>query len=350
MKRVIALVLTFVLVLSFAACGNKSEDGQQPVTQTKEQTTDQTKEEKPAEKPEEKAGWVPKETVNTIVPFKAGGAADLLTRSLSALIDCELIVTNIEGSSGLVGTQQVYDSEPDGYTLLSHNCCNLLANYLNGATEVSMAEELTLLGFMVADDICITTSKETGWKTLDEAIAYMKDNPGKIKVGLPGSASFSAALIQAILNKAEVEAVYVPYDGGAASRTALLSGEIQLDVTTGGDILSYVESGDIIPLVTCGEERSATYTEAPTLKELGYDIAVGLYRGIYGPPNMDEEIVEYFAEQFERAVKSEQFAADAANIGFVPNWVGPEEGKKVQQSIKELLAPVYLSMGYEAKP
>jgi tripartite-type tricarboxylate transporter receptor subunit TctC len=291
----------------------------------------------------------PKEPVQCIVPWPAGGAADILTRAITKYLDFTLVPINMPGAGGLIGSQEVFNSKPDGYKLLSNNPVNLMAAYMSGALEKPLYKELTTIGYLVEDVILITTSKKTGWKNWSDVVKFAKANPKAVKVGVPGAASFSAACVLILIKEAGVDITPVPYQGGAKTRTALLGNHIQLEVTTGGDARGAVDSGDVIPIGVIANERSRFYPKVPTYKELGINVATGLPRAIFGPPGMDKETLNYLVAAFKKATNDPGFAKDCEKLSLDPKFRGPDYTVKWVSEQEKLFQPIFDAIKAEQK-
>jgi tripartite-type tricarboxylate transporter receptor subunit TctC len=200
-----------------------------------------------------------------------------------------------------------------------------------GVSEINnLWKELTLLGMVVDDWTVVGTNKQTGWKNIDDMIAYAKEHPGEIKYGLTGTGN-GMAVTQKVCDMLGIECTIVPYDGGAESRAALLGNHIQLENTQSSDARNYVASGDIIPLYVIASTRCPLFPDTPTLQELGYDLVLGAPRGYYAPPELDPQITAYYENMLEEVCKNEAFVKACADLGYVVNFVGSADGMKWQE-------------------
>lgn len=270
----------------------------------------------------------PERTISVIVPFAPGGGTDILTRAIQKYFPYPMVPINIAGASGLVGAQECYNAKPDGYTILGHNPMNLLSQSLAGTATIPLYKELKTICYMVDDYTIVTTNKNTGWKTWDDVVKAAKEKPGTIKWGTTGAAGQSAADTIRAMEAFGIECVHVPYDGGAATRTALLGNHIQLETSTGSDIRTVVESGDVIPLVAIAYNRSPFLPEVPTFRELGANVASGAPRAYYAPPGTPDEILNKLVEAFRMVSENPEFEAYVTTLGYDNKFIGPEEADK----------------------
>ena len=271
------------------------------------------------------AEWVPQKEIQCIVPFAPGGGSDILTRKIMEYIDLPfpMVAVNVEGGAGLVGAEQCAQAAPDGYTILAHNPMNLIGQGLTSGR--TLWKDLTLLGFVVDDWCVVATNKDTGWKNLDEFVAYAKEHPGEVKWGVTGTGVTMADSYRSA-QALGVECNIIPYDGGSATRSALLGNHIQIEMSTSSDIAAYVASGDEIPLFVISTVRCPSLPEIPTMIELGYNIDTGAPRAYYAPANLDPEALAYLEAKLQEVCENESFVQDCANMGFVVRFVGHDEG------------------------
>ena len=291
------------------------------------------------------AEWAPEKEIKCIVPFAPGGGSDILSRTLIDYIDLpvEMVIVNIEGGAGLVGAQECAAADPDGYTILAHNPMNLIGQGLTGTSD--LWEELTMLAFIVDDWTVVSTNKETGWTNIDDFVAYATENPGEVKWGVTGSGITVADTYNAIASLG-TECTVVPYDGGAESRAALLGNHIQIEMSTSSDIAAYVASGDVIPLFVIAPERCPSLPDIPTMVELGYDVDTGAPRAYFAPGDLDPEALAFWEEKFEEVCENPDFVQACADLGFVVQYVGSEEGTKRMQNWFESKLPTFIELGF----
>ena len=312
MKKLVALALTLMMLLSLCA-GAQAE-------------------------------WTPTKEIEVIIPFSPGGGSDLLNRKLMEHIDLpvEMVSTYVEGGAGLLGAQECANSDPDGYTILAHNPMNLIGQGLTANKD--LWKELELIAFVVDDWTVISTNKETGWATMQDAIDYGKANPGAIKWGCTGAGITMTDSYRAMTGSG-FEANIIPYDGGSATRSALLGNHIQLETSTSSDVAAYVKSGDVIPLAVVGTVRCPSLPEVPTLIELGINVDTGAPRAYYAPPATDPEAIAYLEAKIKAVCESEKFVTECAEMGYVVSFVGAEEGTARMNDWFESNLQVYKDLG-----
>lgn len=322
-SKILAIVSSIVLTAtSFTGCGVKNASGNYPT------------------KP-----------IQVIVPFAPGGGSDIITRAIMKYIELpnnqNLVAINVEGASGYIGAQQAANSKNDGYTILAHNPMDLASYSLSKTATQELYKDMELICNVVNDFNVISTSKNTGWKSIEDVIDYINANPNEnIKWGVTGSknSNFGDTLRVAQAYKIDKNVTIVPYDGGAASKTALMGGHIKLEMNTASDIRSSVASGDAVPLLVIGSKRATLLPDVPCTAELGIDITTAKPRGYYAPKGTDPEIIKILADSIKKVTENPEFVKTIEDLGLEVNYV---EGKDIQPDIEVWandLIPVFEQM------
>ena len=345
MKKKIALLLALVMLLALCSCASK-----QSVAQNSEKTTEtsgETVTETSGETVTETTLDYPTENIVCIVPFDPGGSNDTLTRAMLKYIDLpvNMVVTNISGANGLVGAQEAYRADPNGYTILSANPGNLTTQVLTGADSEELYKNLVPICSLACNYELVLTRPGTGFTTGEEFLQYAKDHPGEIKWGVAGAQSVQMGGAMDIMNKAGIECTMVPYDGGAASRTALQGGHIDLLTSNTTDAKELIETGDAIPLFVLTESRCKTYPDCPTAQEIGIDYFKSCDdRAYWAPKGTDPAIAEYLAQKMKEVSENPEFVEYLATFGFDPYFIGPDELATHCEEVYAEQAPIYESL------
>ena len=318
MKKIISLTLAALMLLSLlAGCGGGSSK-------------------------------YPNKDVQIIVPYAPGGGSDNLVRGTMQYLDlgATTVAVNVDGASGYIGALQGFNSKNDGYTIMTHNEMDLISYSMSGQAEVELYSELEYICDVVTDYNLLCTSPDTGWTTAQEAIDYINEHPGEVKVGSTGSNNVNYGTTMELLKAMGVydKVTIVPYDGGAASETALQGGHIQLEVNSLADTNAYITAGTNIPLLICNDKRIDAYPDLPTTVENGYDVTYGKPRGFFAPKGTDQEILDYIAGKMEEVCKNEEFIEAMANLGFTVDFVPGPEAKERTLAWAESLTPVFEEM------
>jgi tripartite-type tricarboxylate transporter receptor subunit TctC len=239
-------------------------------------------------------GAWPNKPVKVIVPFGAGGGTDNVARfwaeKLGQAFGQPFVVENRGGASGIIGTEAVAKSAPDGYTLLlSSNSPTVNLPLLRKVPyELSSLQPVVRVGDAVTG-FCVHPS--TGLKSVKELVEYARANPGKLAGCSGGMATSSHMRMEMLAYRTGVKFLHVPYRGGADALTDLLAGTVHFmnDPSTNPS----AKAGKLNMLCVNHSTRSPDFPDAPTLTEAGYpDSDVPLWFSIWAPAAMPQPIVE----------------------------------------------------------
>lgn len=292
----------------------------------------------------------PEKPVQVIIPYGPGGGSDILTRTIMKYIELpneqNLVAINVDGAAGYIGAQQAANAKNDGYSILAHNPMDLVSYTLNKTTEEPLWEDMVMICSVVDDFNVITTSPKTGWTSIEDVVEAIKGQPEKVKWGTVGSknVNFGDTLRVAKALGIENDVTVIPYDGGAACKTALMGGHIQLETNSASDIRTSVESGDAIPLMVIGDRRAESLPGVPSTKELGFDIITTKPRGYYAPAGTDPAIIEMLATAIEKVTQNPEFNKTVKGLGLEVNFV---RGQEMQSQITDwvvTLQPIFDEM------
>ena len=298
----------------------------------------------------EKKDDYPTKPVNVIVPFAPGGGSDVLTRSMMEYLKLpnnqNFIAVNVDGAAGYIGCQQVFNSANDGYTLLAHNPMDVVSYTLGGTTDVELYKELELVCGIADDFNFLVTNKESGWKTLDEVVNYVKAHPGEVKVGNTGSMNCNMADCLRVLDALGIkdDVTVVPYNSGADNKVANMGNHVQLSVNTGADIQASVEAGDEIPLLAISDRRSKSLPDVPCTKELGYDVVTTKPRGLYAPKGTSADKIKVINDAVAEVCANEDFQKKVLSLGLEVHYVSGEELQNKIDGWVEEIKPVFKEM------
>ena len=260
------------------------------------------------------AGAYPTRAIRLIVPFAAGGAIDLMARpiarKLHELLGQPVVVDNRAGAGGSIAAETVARSAPDGYTLFLGSTSPLAINpaYFEKVGYDTL-KDFTPLSLIAQQPLVIVAHPSLPARTPKELVALAKKNPGKLSYGSAGPGT-SNHLVGALLAKvAGIDIVHVPYKGGAPALTALLGGEIELQVSQPNTMMPHVKSSRVRAIATTGAKRSQLLPDVWTLSEAGYkELEIVGWYCIVGPAGLARPVAEKLESAIARAVNSPEFA------------------------------------------
>jgi tripartite-type tricarboxylate transporter receptor subunit TctC len=264
----------------------------------------------------------PSRAITIISPFPPGGATEVVTRPLAAvmepIIKQPLVIETKAGAAGQVGAQFAANAKPDGYTLLSH------ITSISGFAEVDRlfgrpvkftnADFIPIARF-IADPCVLIVNDQQPYKTLKEFVDDTKKRPDGLifsSSGLYGALHLPMALF---MKAAGIKLRHLPTAGGGPALTALMGNNSQVLVSSIAASSGQVKAGKARALASFGGKRSPTYPDVPTMKELGYDIEFYLWVGLFAPKGTPDAIVARLRGLSKQAAATDQFKQAMTNLG-----------------------------------
>ncbi|PLX35637.1 MAG: hypothetical protein C0605_09060 [Hyphomicrobiales bacterium] len=292
----------------------------------------------------------PDRDIKVSLHVKPGGGTDTMSRLVwkhaGRLTGTNFIVQNYPGAGGQIGYTLLSQAKPDGYQLGAITTLSIVTHELTrkGVTY-SLKKNFRPIGRVVLDPSVVVVRADSPYKTIEDLIAAAKKDPGKINWG--GTFLYGAHHVHYIMfSKATgAKLQYVPFDGAADSRAALLGGHI--DVGSGGvsEYAALAKEGKVRILVVGGGQRYSALPDVPIYKDLGYDIQVGSNRGFAVPTGVPEERIKYLDDLLAKVVKDPQFLEEAKKVGIAAT-ISHLSGKefqtyllKLQDLMREILPP-----------
>ena len=266
----------------------------------------------------------PDRPITLVVPFAAGGNADIVGRligqEIGAALKQPVVVENKAGAQGAIAAEVVARAEPDGYTLFVTAASIFVLNpMLYKKLPYDPVKDFRMLALITDLPVVMEVHPSVPAKTVAEFVAYAKQNPGKLNFGSAGTGGTTHLAGEMFRQMAGIDIVHVPYKGAGPALTDLLSGNIQLMFDSLGTALPPVKSGMLRPLGVSSSQRIADLPDVPTIAESGYpDYAVSVWYGVAAPAKLPEEVAQTIAASLNRALTDEAFRASLEKIGFPP--------------------------------
>lgn len=236
----------------------------------------------------------PEKPLTLIVPWSPGGSGDMTCRILASHMEKELgkpvVVKNMPGAGSMVGAKALADAKPDGHTMGFLGISATIAQY----TSVSpvMLSEYAAVSGVINPALFLLVNSDTPWKTLEEFVAFAKENPGKIKNGNAGAGVIDHLYSSDFANVAGVEFTQVPFKGWGPSLSALAGGHVDSMFVAIGPAKAMISAGKIRPVAIADKVRHPNYPDIPTMKESGVDITMPFWESIVVPQGTPENVVK----------------------------------------------------------
>jgi tripartite-type tricarboxylate transporter receptor subunit TctC len=270
----------------------------------------------------------PNRPINMIVPFAAGGGADLSSKPLAdkmaEFLGEPLISVYKPGASGALGAAFVAKAKPDGYTVLVGGPSLLAVAPVVKKLDYKLDDFVFASGY-ATNVVWMAVKADARWKNLKEFVEEARKNPGKLTVSSYGKLSLADYVIMFLNKYANIKLIHVPYKATGEALTAVLGGHANAGVTTGSGGL--LESGSIRILAAAEEKRLDVLPDIPTFTEYGYPINIRGYYSFSFPKGTPADIVQKFTNAQQKAFDkySKEIKEALLRLEIFARMIGPEE-------------------------
>jgi len=268
----------------------------------------------------------PSGPIEFVIPFGAGGGADiegrLLAKEMSNVLGVSVTPVNKPGAGGAITYTYIVNAKPDGYTV-AWNSTSVLTTTNLGNTDFDY-DAMDHIGRVEFQPQPFVVKAEAPWQTFNDFIADCKENPDTYKVANSGTGSATHVAAIALMNASSCQVIHLP-KGIKGRNASVLSGEADAMVAPLTGAIKLAKAGKLRILVVPTAERNAVIPDVPTARELGYDAELDLFRGLSVPPGTPSAIKGVLANAMRQAALSDAFMALAEKKGFTVSPSGPEE-------------------------
>lgn len=298
-------------------------------------------------------GDYPNRPIEIVVPFAAGGSAELSARVIQSAMESALgqpiIIVNRPGAATNIGNLAVVHAPADGYTLLM-GATALAANpALYPNLGFDPLTDLVPITVVTNSPLMIAAHPSLPANNAQELIAYAAANPGVLNYassGIGSSAHLNGELFNLV---AGVDIQHVSYTGGGPAMLAVTSGEVELISSNVANLRGLIEGGQVKPIGVSGTERSSQLPDVPTFYEQGVDFELGSWFGLLAPAGTPEPIVELLAETVRTILADPAIIASIEGHGAIAVGNSPEEFAELLRTQTESLGAVIRAAGITAE-
>ena len=275
----------------------------------------------------------PTKTVKFVSPYPPGGSVDPLARLFAAKLGESLkqqfIVENRTGASGVIGTDYVAKSAPDGYTFVFIFDTHAVHQALNPKLPFDPVKDFAPVMLVGTAPMAITTGAMKPYRSFADVLAAAKAKPDSVTLGNVGNGSL-AHLTTIVLNQATgLKLVPVPYRGGGPLSIDVMGGQVELAMASTAAQAQHVRGGKMRALVLTGDKRSHTMPDVPTLKEQGIDVSAHAWWGILAPAGTPKPIIDKLVLELTKAINQpdvKKVLTETQGMDVVA--LGPEDTQK----------------------
>ena len=294
----------------------------------------------------------PSKEIRFVVPWNAGGSNDIAARALAQLAEeqgVRVIVENLPGATGAIGMTKVANAEPDGYTI-GMGTSSTLALIAQNLTPLRN-EQFAPIARVTVDPLVLLVPANSPHATLEQFIAHVKKNDGKVSIGTPGSNNLNHIFAVMTGRAAGAEVIVVPYTGGSKVIADLAGKQVEAAVLKPSESKAQIDGGLVKPIGVFANERLKVLPDVPTFKEKGFDVfphgPLVQMAYIVAPAATPAAVREKLTAIFAKAIQSAKFKASAEQGGaLVDDLTGAALGREignVQKSLNEVGKKVFVA-------
>ncbi len=260
------------------------------------------------------AAQYPDRPVTMIAGFPAGGTVDIVARVLvegmKPRFPKGIVVVNKPGAGGAVAVAETVQARADGYTIvLTPQSSLVIPPQQNRQLAYKTPDDYDPVINVISYYPLLVVRTDAPWKSIRDFVADAKANPGKMRIGTPGEGTASHLNLEELIFRTGTKMTPVPYAGWAQSSPALLGGHIEAVVAQPGEAKPQVDGGKIRALAVFQGARHPAFPDAPTAKEAGWDVGIGVWYLIVAPKGTPAPALKYVHDAAKAAIDDKSFAA-----------------------------------------
>ena len=264
----------------------------------------------------------PSRPVHLFVPYAAGGGVDILARTLGEAVSRQwgqsVVVENRPGAGGVVASQALVTSAPDGYTLMVVASGHATNPFLYPKLPYDTFKDFTPISILASSPNILVVRADSPFKTLADVIAQAKAKPGSLSFGQSGNGTSTHLAGELLKKLAGIDMSAISYKGGAPAINDLLGGQIPMSFNNAPEALGQLEAGTLRALAVTTTKRSPFLSNVPAISETvpGYDTEV--WWALLGPAGMPADLVAKISRDFVTALNTEPVKERLAKFGASP--------------------------------
>lgn len=287
------------------------------------------------------ADTFPSKPIRIVVPFGAGGVADLTARTvaqkLSESLGQPVIIDNKPGAGGVGAGEAVAKAEPDGHTLLLMSNGTAVSAGLFKTLPFDAQRDFAPVSTLGFFDLAVLASANAPYKNLGELMAFAKANPGKLNVGTINIGSTQHLAAELFKSRTGLDFLIVPFNGTPALTTALRGGQVDVAIEILGPMMGQVNSKAVRPLAILGDERAAQVPDVPTAMQSGVtNFDVSSWNALAAPAKTPKDVIARLNKEVQAAlahpdVKKKLFELNVSARGSTPEKLGELLGSEIKR-------------------
>jgi tripartite-type tricarboxylate transporter receptor subunit TctC len=273
----------------------------------------------------------PTKAIRVVVPFPPGGGTDIIAREVTQKVATatgwNFVIDNKPGAGGNLGVDAVAKSPADGYTLVLGQTSNLAINpTLYAKLPYNPQKDLQPIGLVASAPLVIVVPSQSAYKTLADLVAAAKAKPGEVNFASPGNGTVAHLTGEQFQRTAGIKFQHVPYKGANQALTDVISGQVQLYVSSVPSVLQQIRTGKLRPLAVTSAKRVDDIPQTPTVGESGYQGFDAItWFGFLAPAGTPKDIVARLNAEFNKALQQADLRKRLGDEGADPLGGTPEQ-------------------------
>lgn len=280
----------------------------------------------------------PSKPLQFLVAAGAGGGTDNFTRTVKPMLEevlgVQSTVTNLPSASGALAHQRTANSEPDGHTL--DFASSTLVTSLAAGQNPTGLDELAPVARMQSDVMTLIVDPDK-YPDFESFMAHAEENPGEVIIGGTHAASPDRMAFLSFRDASGLDINFIPYDEEGSVSANVMGGNIDGMFGEISSTLSYMESGDMMPILVFAEERLGNFPDIPTTVENGWNLTDGNERGVFVNAETPDEIVAKLESAFKEVYDSDAYQEyeERVNLHYREGWLGSDAyGQKLEENFE----------------
>ena len=295
----------------------------------------------------------PSRPVHIFVPYAAGGAVDILTRTLGDAVSRQwgqgVVVENRPGAGGVIASQTLVTSPPDGYTLIVVASGHPTNSFLYPKMPYDTFKDFTPISLLASSPNILLVRADSPFKTLADMIAQAKAKPGSLSFAHSGTGTSTHLAGELLKSLARTDLNAIPYKGGAPAINDLLGGQVPMSFNNGPESVGQLEAGTLRALAVTTASRASFLPNVPSMSETvpGYDTEV--WWGLLGPAGLPPDILAKLSHDFVAALNTDAVKERLAKLGAMPIGSSPQAFDAKIHADYEKWGPIIKAAGIKAE-
>jgi tripartite-type tricarboxylate transporter receptor subunit TctC len=271
----------------------------------------------------------PAKPVHIFVPYPAGGGVDVLSRTLGEVVSKQwgqsVVVENRPGAGGMIASQALVASPPDGYTLIMVASGHATNPFLYPKLPYDTFKNFTPISLLASSPNILLVRADSPFKTLADVIAQAKAKPGSLSFAHAGTGTSTHLAGELLKSLAKIDLNAIPYKGGAPAINDLLGGQIPMSFNNGPESVGQLQAGTVRALAVTTAARAPFLPDVPSMAETvpGYDTEV--WWGLLGPGGMPADVVAKLSRDFVAALNTDAVQERLKKLGSLPIGSSPRQ-------------------------